>query len=148
MVYYVLVISMTGLIIRGQTVDMGTWWIRTALPLCPEIWVTSFRRWVLDNLVPIAKIQRLKNLSDTINAEAAQVVAQRRLAIQSGEGAILQEVGEGKDIMSVLCTVLSLPFILHLTKLKLAVRANMKAEESERLGEDELAAQTAFVILV
>ncbi|KAJ3480638.1 hypothetical protein NLI96_g8207 [Meripilus lineatus] len=100
----------------------------TALPLCPEIWVTSFRRWVLDNLVPIAKIQRLKNLSDTINAEAAQVVAQRRLAIQSGEGAILQEVGEGKDIMSVL------------------LRANMKAEESERLGEDELAAQTATFI--
>ena len=107
----------------------------------------SFRRWVLDNLVPIAKIQRLKNLSDTINAEAAQVVAQRRLALEIGEGAILQEVGVGKDIMSVLCTVLSLPFILHLTKLK-PVRANMKAKESERLSEDELAAQTAFVILV
>ncbi|KAJ3480631.1 hypothetical protein NLI96_g8210 [Meripilus lineatus] len=97
-------------------------------PFIKKLGSPPFRRWVLDNLLPIAKIQRLKVLSDTIKARAKEVIAQKRLALQSGEEAVLQQIGEGKDVISIL------------------LRANMKASESERLDEDELAAQTTTLI--
>ncbi|KAJ3480633.1 hypothetical protein NLI96_g8209 [Meripilus lineatus] len=97
-------------------------------PIATKLGPSSFRRWVLDNLLPAEKIQRLKILSDTIKAEARKVIAQKRRALQVDEGAMSQQVDEGKDIMSVL------------------LRANMKASESEKLDEDELAAQTTTLI--
>lgn len=117
-------------------------------PFIKKLGSPPFRRWVLDNLLPIAKIQRLKVLSDTIKARAKEVIAQKRLALQSGEEAVLQQIGEGKDVISILCTYPSNFLFVILLMTMIIVRANMKASESERLDEDELAAQTTFVIFI
>ena len=73
-------------------------------PYIVKIGSASFRRWVLDNLVPSSKVQHLKNLIDVLDSESKDLLAKKRKALEDGDEAVKQQVGEGKDIMSVLRT--------------------------------------------
>lgn len=63
----------------------------------------SLRRWLV-NLLPSRKVQSLKAIVDILDMRSREIIAEKRSAIQQGDGAIQQQVGEGNDIMSVLCT--------------------------------------------
>ena len=59
-------------------------------------------------LIPIRSLKRLLKISDTMYEQSSRIVEERRAALLKGDEAVLQEVGEGKDIMSVCRTSLSL----------------------------------------
>ncbi|KAJ7667274.1 cytochrome P450 [Mycena rosella] len=95
------------------------------LPLIVKILFPSFRRFMI-NLVPLPPLRRLCNLVDTTHTETAQLVAERKAAIQSGE---LYVKEDAKDIMSLL----------------ISVKSNMSAGDAIHLA-DELVASTAMII--
>ncbi|KAJ3488875.1 hypothetical protein NLI96_g2508 [Meripilus lineatus] len=97
-------------------------------PYLIKIGTPRFRRWVVDNLLLNSKIQHLKGIVDLTYNNAKDLLEKKRLALKEGDEAMMQQIGEGKDIMSIL------------------LRANMTASESEKLSEEELLGQMATLI--
>lgn len=114
-----------------------------ASPYATKLGPAPFRRWLLDQ-VPLPNVQRLKDLSDVMIERSKDIISEKRIAMEKGDEALLQQVGEGKDIMSILCALyiiipLSTTFLIHLLPPK--VKANMEASEKDQLTEEELLAQ-------
>ena len=61
-----------------------------------------FRRLLVD-LAPLQTIQRLKYIVDTMHKRSLEIYHAKKAAIENGDTELLNAVGEGKDIMSVLC---------------------------------------------
>ena len=57
---------------------------------------------------PSPSIQRLLKISDTMSRRSREIIAERKLALEKGDAALAEEVGEGKDIMSICC---AFPFV-------------------------------------
>ena len=60
------------------------------------------RRFLLE-LVPIPGVQRLKTISDIVSKRMEEIYFAKKAAIESGDSDLLHAMGEGKDIISVLC---------------------------------------------
>ncbi|KAH9890484.1 cytochrome P450 [Cubamyces lactineus] len=102
--------------------------IQQLLPLLVQIGPASFRRKVAE-MVPYGHSQRMIEISDAMHARSVQIINEKRAALEGGDEALKQQVGEGKDIMSVL------------------LRANMSASEADRLTDEELVAQVSILVL-
>lgn len=63
----------------------------------------SFRRAIVDN-IPYEGFQKLLTIVDKMNVVAYQVYEGKKIALAAGDEAVQEQVGQGKDIMSVLCT--------------------------------------------
>ena len=62
----------------------------------------SFRRKLVERLPhPIA--QRMIQICDTLEAELVKLVNEKKAALAQGDEALKHQVGEGKDILSILC---------------------------------------------
>jgi hypothetical protein len=77
--------------------------LRLALPLqflqlCP----VRFRELV-GQLIPSKDFQRAKYIVDALHKMASEVFTDKKRALSQGGEAVTRQVGEGKDIMSVLC---------------------------------------------
>lgn len=47
-------------------------------------------------------IQKLRELIEIIEVESKKILADKRAALQAGDDVVVRQVGEGKDIMSIL----------------------------------------------
>ena len=72
-------------------------------PYAIKLGPAPLRRWLLDQL-PLPKVQHLKGLADVMDERSKDIITGKRVALQKGDEELLQQVGEGKDIMSILCT--------------------------------------------
>ena len=73
-------------------------------PYAVKLGPAPLRRLLLD-LLPLPKVQLLKGLVDIMDKQAKDILARKRVALASGDEAFLHQVGEGKDIMSILCAL-------------------------------------------
>ncbi|KAI0697098.1 cytochrome P450 [Cerioporus squamosus] len=87
-----------------------------------------FRRILLD-MVPNKKVQRIKNISDIVHTKSKEIFLAKKAAIERGDEELLHTVGEGKDVMSIL------------------LKANLMADEEDKLPDDELLAQTSSFMI-
>ena len=60
-----------------------------------------FRRWLLD-LTPNKAMQRLKYIVDTMHRGSEEIYESKKALLEKGDDAMLNQVGEGNDIMSIL----------------------------------------------
>lgn len=92
---------------------------------------------------PSPAVRDLKRFVDTMDERSHAIYYDKRRALLTGDEALKQQIGEGKDIMSVLCTCYFrwLNFILIVS----TVRANMEAAVEDRLPEEEVIAQMSSV---
>ena len=82
---------------------------RQLLPCVAELGTPSLRRWAAEHF-PSSSIRLMVKLLDLINAEAFKIYEDRKKALQEGDEAVSKQVGNGKDIMSVLCKCLKVYF--------------------------------------
>ena len=68
----------------------------------------------LMNWLPMPELKRLKDVVETMDTEANHIYQHKKNALEAGEESVVRQVGEGKDIMSILCE-LSEPFLLPMT---------------------------------
>ncbi|KAI0955823.1 hypothetical protein AcV7_006386 [Taiwanofungus camphoratus] len=97
------------------------------LPYVSELGPAWFRRRMLE-IVPSRQLQKLKRIVDTIAQRSSEIFSARRSALQRGDESLFQQVGQGKDIMSIL------------------IKANMEATQTDKLGEDEMIAQMSTML--
>ena len=83
------------------------------VPTSAYTWNPSFFRWLLER-VPWWRMQMAIEISDAIWNTAKEVLESKKAALAAGEEAVSAQVGEGKDIISVLC--MSILFFLFLEK--------------------------------
>ena len=59
----------------------------------------SIAKWL-----PHENFQNLRRIVDTMHDRSVQIFREKRAALLGGDGSLKQHLGEGKDIMSILCT--------------------------------------------
>ena len=62
----------------------------------------GFRRFLL-NLVPNKSLKRARDIVDVMHRTSVEIFQAKKLALQQGDEAALQQVGRGVDLMSLLC---------------------------------------------
>ena len=50
---------------------------------------------------PSPNVKRIMQISDTMARRSEEIIAERKVALAKGDAALAQEVGEGKDLMSI-----------------------------------------------
>ncbi|KAI9069672.1 cytochrome P450 [Trametes sanguinea] len=91
-------------------------------PIFEAIVPPGWRRPIA-NLVPWPAAHRMVELRDILRRRSTEIYEEKKAALLSGDEALKQQVGEGKDLMSIL------------------LKANMEASEEDKLPEEELIGQ-------
>ncbi|TBU29268.1 cytochrome P450 [Dichomitus squalens] len=86
-------------------------------------------RKILGLAYPFPNVLRVLKLSDTMTKRAKEIVHEKKMALKNGDKALAHQVGEGKDIMSIL------------------LKFNMAASQAEKLTDEEVFAQMSNFIL-
>ncbi len=122
--------------------------LRGLFPIAIKLGPASFRRWIVER-TPIENVQQLRRISDVMHNRSVQIFNEKKAMLESGDDAIKHQIGEGRDIMSILreflrpvqrCTCVHRR--RRLTEL-LSVRENMLALENDKLPDNELIAQVS-----
>ena len=71
------------------------------VPQLVKIGPASFRRRLVE-LFPDPNVRAMKKIVDTMEARAKEILEDKRAALRAGDEALMQQIGEGKDIMSIL----------------------------------------------
>jgi hypothetical protein len=61
----------------------------------------KFRRFILD-LIPWKDLHQLRDISDIIQKTAVQIINSKKRALKDGDEAVARQIGQGKDILSIL----------------------------------------------
>ncbi|KAH9934038.1 cytochrome P450 [Epithele typhae] len=89
-------------------------------------------RWLRRLIVrawPDPAVQRMRRHTEVMSEFGSRLIAEKRAAIERGDDALLHQIGEGKDVMSIL------------------LRENTAASAEDRLPDEELLAQISTFIL-
>ena len=75
--------------------------LRRILPYLPEIGTPAFRAKLVD-LFPHEGVQDVKRFIDMVHRRSVEIYRGKVRALELGDEAVAKQVGEGKDIMSIL----------------------------------------------
>ncbi|KAF5382086.1 hypothetical protein D9615_004310 [Tricholomella constricta] len=92
-----------------------------------KIGTPRFRRSFME-LLPLKNLHRLKDIVDVMEETSIDIFNCKKQALEEGDAALMQQVGQGKDIISIL------------------MKANREASESDRLKEEEVLGQMSTLI--
>ncbi|KAI0701721.1 cytochrome P450 [Earliella scabrosa] len=101
---------------------------RLLLPYVANIGSPAFRRRVVE-MLPSKDLRRMVEITDTLHERSVHIYNLKKDALEKGDEALKHQVGEGRDIMSIL------------------LWENMKASEEDKLPDDELIGQVSTMIL-
>lgn len=94
-------------------------WCSNVLPFVHNIGPASFRRFIID-ILPWKNAHKLRDMIDYMYNLGSEILESKKAALEKGDEAVDQQVGRGKDLISVLReTVLStISFCLVLNVLQ------------------------------
>ncbi|KAE9391070.1 cytochrome P450 [Gymnopus androsaceus JB14] len=75
-----------------------------------------------------------------------EVYEEKKRALEEGDEAVTRQLGQGKDILSILSTDLSLELVLSSLLIDFLVKDNVNAGAEDKLDEDEIIAQMSTFI--
>ena len=108
------------------------------MPTIVRLGTPQFRRCLVEYF-PLKSVKDMKALIDVFHNTSVEIYEAKKHALQQGAEELAQ-IGQGKDIISILSTRISFRSSQVLTKI-LLVRENMKASEEEKLSDAEVLAQ-------
>lgn len=74
---------------------------RRAIPYLPDVFPWLKRRFV--ERFPNKNVQKLRLIVGTMHEKAVAIYEEKKRTITQGDEALKSKVGEGKDLMSILC---------------------------------------------
>ena len=94
---------------------------------------------LIARLLPPSNLQKLRDIIYTMDEQSRIIYNGKKAALEKGDEAVLHQMNDGKDIMSILreCVKVAQPDDADIA----LVNANVKASDEDRLPEDELIAQ-------
>ncbi len=75
--------------------------VRVFLPILVHIGTPAFRRRIVE-LIPLDDVQRMRHISDVLHQRSVCIFADKKAALEKGDDEVKDEIGEGRDIMSIL----------------------------------------------
>lgn len=97
----------------------------------------KIRRWIAEH-IPIKRVKRCIQLVDYLDNVTRDILARKKTSLASGDEAFLEQVDQGKDLMSVLREFSSLGYrIVRPSLLRIAVKANTQAAEGDKMSDAE-----------
>lgn len=111
------------------------------LPRVSRIGPAFFRRWVI-NAFPWESLHDVRDIIDILSSTSIDIFESKKEALAKGDKALENQIGQGKDIMSIL-SMPSKPLCVEFASADkmCTVRANMAASAEEILSRDELIGQ-------
>ena len=76
--------------------------VRQIFPFIVKYTSAKFRKLVM-NILPWKKLHVLRDISYMLHEMATEVLESKRSALAKGDVAVAEQVGQGKDLMSILC---------------------------------------------
>ena len=106
------------------------------IPFFSRVGTASFRKKVVENF-PNARVRKLAEISEALDTTAKDILRTKRAALTAGDQAVSEQIGQGKDIMSVLrmCFASSCAECLL---SKTVVKAQMTAAAEDKMPDNEL----------
>ena len=74
---------------------------RPIMPFVHKLGPPAFRRRLID-FIPSPALKRMRDISDEIQSHARHIYETKKRAMREGDAAVMQQIGEGRDIMSKL----------------------------------------------
>ncbi|KAG6817153.1 hypothetical protein H0H87_012114 [Tephrocybe sp. NHM501043] len=71
------------------------------LPTLSKIGSPRFRRWAVDHL-PLKNLHALRDIVDTWDRTTVEIFESKKRALREGDEALAKQVGQAKDLMSIL----------------------------------------------
>ena len=101
----------------------------------------SIRR-ALAPYLPIPRWGKMLDIVNTMESQSKNVFYSKRRAFEMGDEAVKHQIGEGRDIMSIL----SKYYLIHLESSygeahAVIVKANIEASDEDKLPDEELLGQ-------
>ena len=94
------------------------------------------------DLIPLKAVRRLRDIIDIFHETSVEILETKKEALRKGDQALASQIGQGKDVISILCAISFFTFhYIPLIRQRYSVRENMKASEEDRLSESELLGQ-------
>jgi len=90
-------------------------------PLVTRLGTPKFRRFIMD-LLPWKTLHQLRDITDVMHDTSVEIVKSKKRALEDGGEAVAGQIGEGKDILSILST--GLPFLNYAWTSLLAISAS------------------------
>ena len=84
-----------------RPVTFKTLFIQMYLTPLVRLGTPKFRRFIL-NLIPWKTLHQLRDILDVIHNTAVEVINSKKRALEDGDEAVARQIGEGKDILSIL----------------------------------------------
>ncbi|KAI0657006.1 cytochrome P450 [Cubamyces menziesii] len=107
-------------------VQLHTW--RPLLPWLKRVFPRSWLRFGAE-VIPYKPLQRMRGISDSVNATARQILQQKKEMLQKSDKMMMQELGEGTDLMSIL------------------MQHNSKSGDISSFSEEDLVGQMSLLLL-
>lgn len=98
----------------------------------------------LASYMPLANMQKVRKIVEKMDGQTRQIYYEKKTALEKGDEAVAQQIGEGKDIMSILSNASPSMCGAHRSN-GCVVKANMKAGDEDKLPEDEVLGQMSYV---
>jgi hypothetical protein len=99
---WTLLISRTKHIFRPVISKIA--FLRMYLTPLVRLGTPKFRRFILD-LIPWKTLHQLRDISDDIHNTAVEIVNSKKRALEDGDEAVARQIGQGKDVLSILSRV-------------------------------------------
>lgn len=93
------------------------------------------------DVLPWKSLHELRDIIDVIHNTSIEILETKKKALEEGDEAVTQQIGQGKDIMSILSSYHLLLWHRCNWLISCVVRANMSASEDDRLSTEELLGQ-------
>ncbi|EIM81571.1 cytochrome P450 [Stereum hirsutum FP-91666 SS1] len=101
--------------------------LRMFLPYFSNLGTASFRHWAI-RLLPSKNIKLLIDATEVMDETSKKVFYHKKEALEKGDDAVVHQMGEGRDIMSIL------------------MQSNLTADEDDRMPESELLGQMSTLV--
>ncbi|KAG6864977.1 hypothetical protein C0991_005846 [Blastosporella zonata] len=95
------------------------------LPIIVKFGSPKLRRWLLDHCLPFKRYSAIRDIVDTWHRTTTGIFEGKKRALEEGDEALANQVGQAKDLMSIL------------------MKANMEASEEDKLPDSEVLAQAS-----
>lgn len=110
------------------------------LPTLVKIGTPRLRRLIVD-VLPWKSIRKLRDIIDIMHNTSTEIFDAKKKALEEGNEAVSKQVGRGKDILSILSARKSSLVASTLMIPPFVVKANMDADEEDKLSEQEVLGQ-------
>ena len=87
----------------GRPTNLSITFLRRMKPYMPDFGSSAFRRWLV-KFIPNPDAQKMQNIVDTMWRRSTEIYHAKKLALEQGDEAVTRQIGEGKDLMSILRT--------------------------------------------